>query len=167
MYGPFFIERPTCILLSPLLAATLDDVAVGRRVLPGLVPLGGLAPRSAGVTTAGGAAFAAAQRMVDRVHDDAADRGANAEPAIAAGLAERDLFVVEVADLADGRHAIDEDKPDFAGGQPKVGVLPFLRQDLDDRTRGTGDLSAFANLELDVVDERADRDVPDREGIAR
>src|SRR6185369_10417620 len=53
--------------------ARADDELVRRLVLAGLGPLGGLAPGGDRVTAAGGAAFAAAVRVVDRVHGDAAD----------------------------------------------------------------------------------------------
>src|SRR5690348_10872235 len=58
---------------SPLLRAAADDEAIRRLVVPGLVALGALAPRRDRMPTARGAAFAAAVRMVDRVHRDAAD----------------------------------------------------------------------------------------------
>ena len=52
------------------------------------------------MTTARGATLAAAVRVVDRVHRDAAVVRALAEPAIAARLAERDVHVVGVRDRA-------------------------------------------------------------------
>ena len=53
------------------------------------------------MTAARGTAFAAAMRMVDRVHGDAANARQLAEPAIAAGLADRDVRVVRVRHRAD------------------------------------------------------------------
>src|SRR5512140_1047530 len=100
--------------------------------------------------------------MIDGVHDDAPDGRADALPAITARLADRHLFMVYVSDLADRRHALDEDEPDLAGGEAEVRVRPLLGQDLRDRTGGAGDLSALSDLELDVVHEGADRNIPDR-----
>ena len=55
--------------------AAADDELVRRLVVAGLVALGRLAPRRHRVTAALGAAFAAAMRVVDRVHRGAAHVG--------------------------------------------------------------------------------------------
>src|SRR5512139_1828931 len=164
-YGPFLTDRPTSFAPLPLFPAPLDDVAVRRGVLPRLVPLGGLAPRRARVTAAGGPPLAPAQRVVDGVHRHAPDGRTDPLPAAAAGLPQGDLLVFEVPHLSHGRHAVHEHEPDLPGGQPHVGVLPLLREDLHDRAGGAGELAALPDLELDVVDQRAHRDVPDREGV--
>src|SRR5690606_20182074 len=72
--GPFQTERVTSDYLSLALAlmARAHDELVGRLVGPGALALGGLAPGADRMATAGGAAFAAAMRVVDRVHGDAA-----------------------------------------------------------------------------------------------
>src|SRR3989304_4383034 len=67
-YGPFLMDRPTSVPLYPLFAAPLDDVLVRGGVLAGLVSLGRLPPRGAGVPASGGAALAPAQRVIDGVH---------------------------------------------------------------------------------------------------
>jgi hypothetical protein len=82
--------------------------------------LGELAPRGDEVLAAAaalGLALAATVGVVDRVHGDAADARAAAEPAVAAGLAERLLVVVAVADLADGGAALGVDE---AGIRPRA-----------------------------------------------
>src|SRR5664279_5362263 len=105
--GPFQIERATG---QPLLAfarmTAARDEFVGPLVLAGLGALGRLAPRRDRMTAARGAAFAAAERMIDRVHGDAAHRRHAALPAIAAGLADIDVAVVRVRHRTDGRHAV-------------------------------------------------------------
>src|SRR6476646_4575091 len=63
------------------------------------------APRGHRVAAALRLALAAAVRVVDRVHRAAADGRALALPAAAAGLAARDVLVIDVADLADRRTA--------------------------------------------------------------
>src|SRR6202011_2685510 len=93
-----------CSLLLPLVAAD-ENESVGRFVRTGLLALGRLAPRRDRMAAARGAAFAAAVRMVDRVHRDAAVMGLAAEPAVATGLADRDVHVVRVRDRADGARA--------------------------------------------------------------
>src|ERR1700742_453286 len=104
--GPFQTERTMSgvSLLLPLVAAD-ENESVGRLVRTGLLALGRLAPRCHRVTAARGAAFAAAVRMVDRVHRDAAVMRLAPEPAIAAGLADRNIHVVRIGHCTDGRRA--------------------------------------------------------------
>src|SRR6195952_2852475 len=82
-------------LLRPLLAAD-ENESVGRLVRPRLLALGRLAPWRHRMTAAGGTAFAAAVRMVHRVHGDAAIVRLAAKPAVAAGLADRDIHVIRI-----------------------------------------------------------------------
>src|SRR3954471_24576799 len=95
--GPFQTERTMVrrSLLLPLVAA-YENESVGRLVGARLLALSGLAPWSDRVTTAGGAALAAAVRMVNRVHRHAAIVRPAAEPARTAGLADRDVHVIGV-----------------------------------------------------------------------
>src|SRR5262249_18492075 len=74
-------------------------------VLAGLHTLGRLAPRAHRMAAARGAAFAAAERMVDGVLGDARPAGLLAEPAVAARLADVDVAVVRVGHRADRREA--------------------------------------------------------------
>ena len=57
----------------------------------------------------GALALAAAVGVVVGVHDGAADGGTPAHVALAAGLADVDVLVVDVADLADGGLAVQAD----------------------------------------------------------
>ena len=50
-------------------------------------------------------AFTTAMRMVDRIHDDPAYVRATAQPSVASCFADSDVLVVQIADLADRRHA--------------------------------------------------------------
>src|SRR5437899_40640 len=90
--------------LTGLLPA-LDDVFVGALVVPGLFAQRRESPRRLRVVALD-LAFASAVRMIDRVHGYAAHRGTNPAPARAACLAESLIFMVEVAHLANRRHAI-------------------------------------------------------------
>jgi hypothetical protein len=58
------------------------------------------------VAAAGGLALAATERVIDRVHRHAAHVRPLAEPAAATRLPDRHVLVVEVAHLADRRHAV-------------------------------------------------------------
>ena len=106
--------------------AAADDESVRPLVVAGLEALGLPAPRRGRVAAAGGLALAAAHRVVDRVHRDAAVVRPPAQPAVAAGLADRDVLVLEVADLADRRVALDVDLAHLARGQPHLRVVAFL-----------------------------------------
>src|SRR5262249_50620288 len=93
---------------SALLLASVaarNDELVGGLVVAGLLALGREAPRGDRVAAARRAAFAAAVRMIDRVHGDAAVVRAPTQPTLAPGLADRDVHVVRIRDRADGRHA--------------------------------------------------------------
>src|ERR1035441_7736294 len=91
--GPFFVERDMCFLES--LLAALDDQAVGPLVVARLHALGLPTPRRGRMASARGLAFAAAHRVVDGVHGHAAVVRLPAEPAVAAGLADGDVLVLE------------------------------------------------------------------------
>ena len=54
---------------------------------------------------AGSFAIAAAMRMIDRIHRHAAIVRPLTEPAGTPGFSDGDVFVIEIADLANRRHA--------------------------------------------------------------
>src|SRR5262245_42072913 len=145
--GPFAVDRPTA---ASLLLPPGHDVPVGRLAPPRLGALGRLAPRCHRVVALP-ATLAPAHRMVDRVHGDAAHRRPDAHPPGTPGLPDRDVLVVEVADLADGGEAVHVDQPDLAGGQLDVGHLAFLGDQLSPGARAPAELPALARLELHVV----------------
>src|SRR6185295_1498801 len=96
--------RPsTSRVLDALLAAAQDEAARGLPRIPGQSALRRHAARRLRNVAALRATLATAHWMGDRVHRDAADARPDAEPALAAGLAERLVLVVDVADLADRR----------------------------------------------------------------
>src|SRR5262245_43527009 len=97
--------------------------------------------------------------MVDRVHDDAAVMRTPAEPAGAAGLADRDVHVIGVRHRADGAAATAVHQALFARVQAQNDVVLVAANDLGVGAGGTSDLAALPDLHLDVVDDRADRHV--------
>src|SRR5688572_24173161 len=86
--GPFQIERDTSLTLLLLMAAAQDEF-VRRVIVPRAFAFGRLAPRRDRMPAAGGTAFTAAMRMVDRVHRHTAHHGLPALPAHAARFADR------------------------------------------------------------------------------
>src|SRR3954454_2369050 len=157
------LERPRH-LAAPLPAAT-HHVAVRRLVLLACAALR-LAPQRARVPAAGGLALAAAERVVDRVHRDAAHRRALALPTGAARLAQLDQLVLGVADGADRRLAGRQHQPRLAGGQAQRGHRAFLGHELDARAGRARHLGAGARLQLDRVHHGAHRDVAERQRVA-
>src|SRR5215831_4376284 len=108
--GPFFNERGMCGSLrsADAVLAALDDHVVRALVVARLQALGVPAPGRHRVRVAlAGLALAAAVRVVDRVHGEAAHRRAHAAPALGARLAVAAQVVLVVPDLADRRAAVD------------------------------------------------------------
>src|SRR5580698_8262285 len=126
-------------LLLPLVAAD-ENESVGRLVRTGLLALGRLAPRGHRVAAARGAAFAAAVRMVDRVHDDAAVMRAPAEPAGTTGLADRDVHVIRVRHRTDGAAATGVHQALLARVQAKEDVVVVAADELRVGAGGTREL---------------------------
>src|SRR5690348_2808146 len=118
------------------------------------------------MATAGGAAFAAAVRVIHRVHDHAAHGRADALPALGAGLAELAQVVFRVADLADRGAALDRDAAGFARAQAQRGVAGFAGDQLRRSTGAARELCALARLHLDAVHGGTDRDVAQRQRVA-
>ena len=85
----------------------------------------------------------------------------------AAGLTDAHVAVVSIAHGADGRLRVHGDHANFAGGEANLRVRAFLRHQLSGVAGAADELAAAARNELDVVDQRAQRDVADRQRVAR
>src|SRR5262245_57948491 len=97
-------------------------------------------------------AFTATERVIDRVHRHAAHVRPLSHPPTAPGLADRHVLVIEVADLADRRIALDVNLANLTRRHLHRRVLALFRDQLNSRSGAAGDLPALANLELYVVD---------------
>src|SRR6185503_5082444 len=84
-----------------------------------------------------------------------------------AGLADRFEVVLGIAGFADGRAAVDMHLADLARAQAELRIRAFARQHLHVRARGACELRPFAGEHLDAVHLGADRDVAQRQRIAR
>src|SRR5581483_3280727 len=163
--GPFFRLRG---MGSPPLAAApaaANDQLLGRLVLVAGATLG-LAPRRHRVPATGALALTTTEGMVDGVHRDAAGLRSHALPAVATRLAQLHQVGLGVADLADGGAAVDGHAAHLGGRKPKGGEVAFLGDELDACARAPCHLAAGTGLQLDVVHDRADRDVPQRQRVA-
>src|SRR5699024_7043737 len=135
--------------------------------LAGLVTQSGLAPGGHRAGTAHRAlALAAAVGVVAGVHDRAADGGTPAHVALAAGLADLAVLVVQVTHLADGGQAVGAHDADLAGGHTDLGVIALLGHQLGGGAGGADQLAALAGVHLDVVDHGTTGNVGDGQGVA-
>src|SRR5512146_1447829 len=149
-HQPLLHERPllrtaTHLAATLLAAATAaDDQLVRFLVLAaGALAEGRHAPRGDRVAAALRLALAAAVRVVDGVHRGAAHRRALAAPAAAAGLAARDVLVVDVADLTDRRAARERHAAHLPGGKAQHRKAGILSDELDSRARRAGHLRSL------------------------
>src|SRR5688500_18567256 len=145
----------TNLVLAELAAAEDQFFAAGVGAA-GNAALGRDARLADRVTAAVAAAFAAAHRMVDRVHRLGTRVRAVAHVPLPAGLADADVDEVEVGELADRRAAGAADAPHFTGWQDDDGVLAFLRAQSGDRARGANELPALPGVQFDVVKFRSE-----------
>src|SRR5439155_13728405 len=111
--------------------------------------------------------LAAAVRVVDGVHRGPAHRRPLALPPAAPRLAARDVLVVDVADLSHGSAAFEGDAAHLTGGEAQDAEPLVLGDELHARTGASGQLSAFARLQLDVVHQRTGGDVLERQRVPR
>src|SRR5439155_26828632 len=118
----------------------------------------GLTPRRLGWHARRGLALATTVRVVTRGHDRAAHRRAAAHVPRATGLADLLVLVVEVAHLADGRHADGPHPPHLTRREADGGVIALLGEQLRAAPRRPDDLSPAPGDQLDVVDLGAERD---------
>src|SRR3954468_24519359 len=153
---------PSALLVR---TTTADDQLVAR--LAAARPALGLAARVHPVGLTRRLALTTAVRVVDRVHGDTADGRTLALPPHAAGLAPVDVALLGVANLADGGAAADVDVADLTGRHAQLGEATLAGHQLDARAGRTGDLRAATGPQLDGVDDRADRDVAQRQVVAR
>ena len=118
------------------------------------------------MTTTGATTFTTTERMIDGVHGNATDLRTTAQPAIAAGLAELDILVMNVSDLTDGGATGGQDLADLAGGHAQEGVFAFLGDELRVGAGGTAKLAALAGVQFDVVHDGTGRNLLERHGVA-
>src|ERR1035437_2846388 len=165
--GPFLTERDMPLSSALRLAVTRADDESARRLLAKTraIAHGRLAPPRLRRHARRGLAFAAAVRMVSRVHYHAADFGPLAHMPCASRLAQVLILVIEIGDLADGGHATEADSTNLARRKPDGRVVTLFGEQLGRHARGADDLATLARHELDVVDRGTERDVHQRQRV--
>src|SRR5213593_816442 len=99
MNGPFFKERM-------LLALSLHNELSGSFVVSRFVAQGRNTPGSHGMIPLH-AAFASAVRMIDGIHNNTAHCRPDAHVPRPSVFPNRNVFVIEISNLSDRRHAVD------------------------------------------------------------
>ena len=112
------------------------------------------------------AALATAVGVVAGVHDGATAAGTDAHVALAASLAQVDVLVVDVGNLADDCGAVEGHVAHLTGGQTNQCVAVLLCHQLSHVASGTNQLSTAAGIQLDVVDDGTDGDVLEGQAVA-
>src|ERR1700694_4419089 len=95
--------------------------------------------------------LAATHRMIDRVHDHAADVRPPALPTGATSFATRHVHVIDVADLTDRRETRFMDPANFARRKFHQRITGFAVAKRGLLSGAAGDLTAAAWSDLDVV----------------
>src|SRR5581483_958105 len=153
--GPFFSDLLMKLIPLLLHVPARNDELIRPLDVARLEAARGLAPRRHRMPAPAGFAFAAAVRMIHRVHRNAAVVRALAQPARLPRLAVRFVFMVDIAHLADGGHALHRHAPHFARRQFQQRHAAFSRNQLRLRARRTGHLPALARTQLDIVNHGA------------
>src|SRR5581483_737227 len=110
-----------------LLGSPAHNELVSALVVSRLVAACRLAPRGNWMPSAGSLAFTAAMWMVHRVHSNAAVHRTLAQPDVASRFSDGHVFMVHIANLSDGRHAIDQHFARLARRQFHQRILIFFR----------------------------------------
>src|SRR4051812_25347364 len=104
--------------------------------------------------------------MVDWVHRHAAVVRTAPEPTGATRLAQADVLVFEIRDLANGGSAQHVDLANLAARQFDLRVGAVFCHQLSRGAGGANHLAALTFAHLDVVNHRAGRDITERQAIA-
>src|SRR5262249_51212367 len=113
-----------------LFPSAAQNEFVGPLVVARLVTASRLSPRSHWVTSPGGLSFTTAVRMVDWIHRHTAVYWTTSQPSLTTSLADRDVLMIGIPDLAHRRHAIDKHLTCLARRQLQRCVIAFFRDKL-------------------------------------
>src|SRR3989338_2758704 len=164
--GPFFNER--ALFFYPLnLKATAHDHPACALVTTCAETLCRHTPRADRVAAGGSLAFAAAMRVIDRVHDHATNSRPDAAPAHRTSFTNRAQAVLRITHLTQSRLTIDMHLANLAGAQAQLRVGAFTRQKLHGCAGRARQLCALTGQHFDTVYGRTNRYVAQRQCITR
>src|SRR5690349_3822684 len=127
------------------------NIAIGAGILSCSNATSRLAPLGLGMHTNRRAALATTMGMVTRVHNRSAHFRPATHPALPSGLADPDILVIEVANLADSCQTINKYLTHFTGWHTQSRVVAFLRHELRRSTSTAHHHATTAELKLDIV----------------
>jgi hypothetical protein len=111
--------------------------------------------------------FTSPKWVVYRIHSNTSHTRPMAKPAAPTRLPVRDILMVEVADLADSGFAVLMYQPHFSRRELHRCIHAFSRHQLCGGPGTPDNLSPFAYLQLDVVNNRTNRNTSQRQTITR
>src|SRR5579863_1923143 len=104
--------------------------------------------------------------MVNRIHRDAANVRTLSEVPLTAGGADDLVLVLEIPELTDRRATDNCNLSNFARRHAHLRVLAFFSHQLRGAAGGTHELAALSRTQLDVVYDRALRNVRKRQRVS-
>jgi hypothetical protein len=104
--------------------------------------------------SAGCPAFSPTVWMIDRVHRNTSHRRALTKPPASSGLANNDILMIQISNLAYGGITGNTYESHFAGRHPQLSEFTFLSHNLYLYTSRPTNLSTASRLKLYIVDDR-------------
>jgi len=105
--------------------------------------------------------------MRHRVHRRPTHGRTNTPPAVATGFADLDILVIRIADLPDGGLAIYQYHANLTRRQFNQSIAIFLCHQLGIGPGTSYNLSALSRSQFKVMNLRSQRDIAERQCIAR
>ncbi len=106
-------------------------------------------------------------RVITGRHGCSTNGRADAHVPFASSFTQLDIAVIQVAYLPDGGIAHLAYQANFTRGHSHLGVIAFFGQQLSSNTGCADELTAFTFFQLNIVDQRTNRDIRDRQAVAR
>src|SRR5882724_1025106 len=113
-----------------------------------------------------GFACATAVRVINRIAGDTAVDRPDAAMAGTSCLAENDVFVLRISDLANSRVAILVDAPDFTGRKANLGIAFVAGHKSRSATCRSDHLSATSGCQFEIMNRETDRNGAKRKTVA-
>jgi hypothetical protein len=108
--------------------------------------------RSAALTTTVG--------MINRVHGDTANLGSSTEPTGTSRFAQLNIAMLFIANLANGRAAVQMNHTNFAGWKTYLAPFFVLTEQLSRYARCSTELGASPDFYLEGMDDCSDGNIP-------
>src|SRR5437667_10216698 len=155
---PFF-SSATCLLSPPACIAAANNEAIRPLIPTRLVSHRGFTPRCLRLTTNRGTAFATAMWVIAWIHGRTTYNRATAHVSCPTSFTNALILMINIANLADGRHTHDMNVALLTRWQTQQGIIAFFCHKLSTYTCAPAKLATTAALHLDVMDGGTSRNV--------